>query len=59
MASLNPESALFGSKNLSARTDNVFFPIDEVSTSTITKGILLLQKVPILHVMTSSFHCGI
>ena len=36
MESLNPEFALFGSKNECARTDTVFFPLSEVITWVVT-----------------------
>ena len=32
MDSINPEFALYGSKNKGARTDTVFFPMSEVGT---------------------------
>ena len=36
MESIYPESALCGSQNECARTDNVFFPISQVSTRRVT-----------------------
>ena len=36
MESIYPKLALCGRKNLSARTDTVFFPISEVSEGTVS-----------------------
>ena len=48
MESKYTDLALYGSKNLCATTDNVFFPISEVCDGTVSLGINLDQVAPLV-----------